>query len=379
MSPHENPFRPTFGVPPLFWVGRTAVLDTFRAALDSQPGSPGRSLIISGARGIGKTVLLNEIEDIASSRGWITLRASGRSSMVDELVDTTIPRIMDKLAPADKHKVNCVGIGGLATIGIQHNTEEAYKPTLNTRLRELLGMLKGTGVLLTIDEVQDADAEDLTSLAVTYQDLVRDELDVAIVAAGLPQGVNRLLDLPGVTFLRRAQKFVLGPLSPANAEVAFTETASQSGLEFTDDAVAAAVRLSRGYPYMVQLVGSLAWGRAQREGGSCIEERDVAAVSAEAISVLGAQVHQPATLSLPPAQRLFLEAMSSVMEDGTAEIKNIAAHQDRTVRSLSATRQRLIDADLIEPTAHGKLRYVIPYMGEYFPVSYTHLTLPTKA
>ena len=227
-------------------------------------------------------------------------------------------------------------------------------------------MLKGTGVLLTIDEVQDADAENLTSLAVTYQDLVRDELDVAIVAAGLPQGVNRLLDLPGVTFLRRAQKFVLGPLSPANAEVAFTETAAQSGLEFTDDAVAAAVRLSRGYPYMVQLVGSLAWGKAQREGGSSIEESDVAAVSAEAISVLGAQVHQPATLSLPPAQRLFLEAMSAVMEDGTAEIKNIAAHQDRTVRSLSATRQRLIDADLIEPTAHGQLQFVMPYMEAYF-------------
>ena len=226
--------------------------------------------------------------------------------------------------------------------------------------------LKGTGVLLTIDEVQDADADDLTSLAVTYQDLVRDELDVAIVAAGLPQGVNRLLDLPGVTFLRRAQKFVLGPLSPANATVAFTETAAHSGLEFTDDAVAAAVRLSRGYPYLVQLVGSLAWGRAQRGGGSSIEERDVTAISAEAISVLGAQVHQPATLALPPAQRLFLEAMSAVMENGTAEIKNIAAHQDRTVRSLSATRQRLIDADLIEPTAHGRLQFVIPYMEAYF-------------
>ena len=58
--------------------------------------------------------------------------------------------------------------------------------------------------------------------------------------------------------------------------------------------------------------------------------------------------------------------MSAVMEDGTAEIKNIAAHQDRTVRSLSATRQRLIDADLIEPTAHGQLQFVIPYMEAFF-------------
>ena len=147
MSFHENPFRPTFGVPPLFWVGRTAVLDTFRAALNAQPGHPGRSLVISGARGIGKTVLLNELEDIAAARGWITLRASGRSAMVEELVETTIPRIMDTLAPADKHKVNRIGIGGLGSIGIEHNTDEAYKPTLNTRLRELLAQLKGAGVM----------------------------------------------------------------------------------------------------------------------------------------------------------------------------------------------------------------------------------------
>lgn len=97
MSFHENPFRPTFGVPPLFWVGRTAVLDTFRAALDAQPGHPGRSLVISGARGIGKTVLLNELEDIAATRGWITLRASGRSAMVEELVETTIPASWTRL------------------------------------------------------------------------------------------------------------------------------------------------------------------------------------------------------------------------------------------------------------------------------------------
>lgn len=95
----HNPFRPTFGTPPLQWVGRGRVLDAFRDALDSHAGSPGRSLIISGARGIGKTVLLNELEDVAISRGWITLRTSGRTKIVDELVETTIPRITKELSP----------------------------------------------------------------------------------------------------------------------------------------------------------------------------------------------------------------------------------------------------------------------------------------
>ncbi len=60
-----------------------------------------------------------------------------------------------------------------------------------------------------------------------------DELDISFVAAGLPQGVNRLLDLPGVTVLRRAQRFVLGPLSAGHAAEAFTATAADSGLNFS--------------------------------------------------------------------------------------------------------------------------------------------------
>ena len=63
----ENPFRPTFGAPPLFWVGRGIVLDSFRTALDGSAGNASRSMVLSGARGIGKTVLINELEDIAAA------------------------------------------------------------------------------------------------------------------------------------------------------------------------------------------------------------------------------------------------------------------------------------------------------------------------
>lgn len=362
----ENPFRPTFGAPPLFWVGRGIVLDSFRTALDGSAGNASRSMVLSGARGIGKTVLINELEDIAEARGWVTLRASGRSTMVEELVNTTIPRLLEQLSPSDKKKVSRIGIGGVGSIGFDHQKEDRFTPTLNTRLRELSAELKGTGILLTIDEVQDADVEELTTIAVAYQDLVRDEIDIALVAAGLPQGVNHLLDLPGVTFLRRAQKFVLGPLSPANSQQALEHTASGSGLEFSPEATRDAAALTRGYPYLVQLVGSLAWERSRQNQESGISQETIASIAPDAISIMGAQVHQPATLTLPPAQREFLEAMAAVELDGVATIADIAGHMDRTLRSLSATRQRLIDADLIEPTAHGKLRYVIPYMGEYF-------------
>lgn len=335
MGTRSNPFRPTFGVPPLYWVGRTAVLDAFRNALQSPAGASARTMIVSGARGIGKTVLLNELEDSAKAQGWICIRASGRTNMVGELVETTIPRLIEQLASRDKRKINRIGIGGV-------------------------------GILLSIDEVQDASVEDLTSIAVAYQDLLRDELDISFVAAGLPQGVNRLLDLPGVTFLRRAQRFVLGPLSAGNASEAFTATAADSGLNFSSEAISKAVELSKGYPYLVQLVGSLAWERAYARDETQIEASDVDSIADEAISILCTQVHLPAASSLPPAQRQFLDSMSSASVDGIATIAEIAESQGRTVRSLSATRQRLIDADLIEPAAHGELQFVIPYMERFF-------------
>lgn len=68
-----NPFRPTFGASPRFWAGRTVILEGFAEALDSPVGHPDRAMLISGTRGIGKTVLLTELEDIAEARGWISV------------------------------------------------------------------------------------------------------------------------------------------------------------------------------------------------------------------------------------------------------------------------------------------------------------------
>ncbi|SER41717.1 ATP-binding protein [Corynebacterium cystitidis] len=65
------------GTSPKIWAGRATVLSEFSTALESGPGHPNRSLTISGSRGIGKTVLLTELEDLARTQGWVVIRASG--------------------------------------------------------------------------------------------------------------------------------------------------------------------------------------------------------------------------------------------------------------------------------------------------------------
>ncbi|WJY68292.1 ATP-binding protein [Corynebacterium auris] len=354
----RNPYRPTFGASPRVWAGREAVLTEFGRALDNGPGDPHRSIVVSGSRGIGKTVLLTELEDIAAARGWVVLRASGREGMAEALTNSTIPETLERLDPQPERKVTGVSVAGLGSIRAEL-TDDAPAPRLITRLRELLRGIQ-TGVLITIDEVQDADPDDLGQIAVAYQDLVRDDAEIALAMAGLTRGVNRLLDLPGATFLRRARHYELGPLTLDDATRTLTLTAAESGKAFTADAAAAAARFTRGYPYLVQLIGYLAWENADGN----ITADVVEAVRPEAIDRLGTQVHQPSLRDVPPRQREYLDALARLGGHDVASA-TLAEALGRPVTSLSDTRAKLIERDLITPAGWGAVSFAQPYLGDY--------------
>lgn len=93
MAP-RNPFRPTFGIVPEIVAGRTGTVAQVSLSLDERPGSPYRFTLISGARGSGKTVLLNLLEKEAVERGWTPLRVTGSTTMLDKLVYTDLPKLL---------------------------------------------------------------------------------------------------------------------------------------------------------------------------------------------------------------------------------------------------------------------------------------------
>lgn len=369
MSP-RNPFRPTFGASPHHWAGRQTILDDFRDGISAGPGDPHRSLIISGARGIGKTVLLTELEDIAAEAGWIVLRATGREDTVDVLVNSTIPEQVQKLNPPATRTLKGVGINAVGRIEFDQVSPDAPAPTLTSRLRGLLRLLTGVGVLITVDEVQDADPDSLSALANAYQDLVRDDEEVALVMAGLSHGVGQLLDLPGTTFLRRARRYELGPLTADDATATLVETADSGGVPFAPAAVADAVDLARGYPYLVQLVGYLAFRTAVRTGAGSIEAGTIAAISEEAIETMGVQVHHPSLKGLPPAQLNYLQAMSDLAFDAgddAAEISTseVAAELGKTPNATTDTRGKLLERGLIDASGWGRVVFTLPYMAQF--------------
>lgn len=361
----DNPFRPTFGASPLVWAGRVTVLTDFERAITGAAGNPDRSILISGSRGIGKTVLLTELEEIAQRQGWIVLRASAREQITESLIQSAIPEAINRLSPPQRRRISGVSVAGIGSVRTEVESNDPV-PRLASQLRELISHLRGTGVLITIDEVQDASPDDLTQVAVAYQDLVRDDLPVAVAMAGLTHGINALLDLPGATFLRRARHYELGPLTIDDARAALAETADDGGRQFEDTERAA--EFTRGYPYLVQLLGFLSWEAADELGTDRIDAHAVTVAIPRTLERLGVQVHQPALRDLPARQMEYLRAMATIEdESGASEIpvSAIAESLDRSVTSLSDIRARLIERDLITPAGWGLVEFAQPYLGQY--------------
>lgn len=368
-----NPFVPTFGVSPAILGGREALTSGFGASLEAGPGDPRRTLLISGPRGIGKTVLLNELEDEAANRGWIHLRAQPYD-LIQPLIDTEIPRALQSVRQSNPDRrritgVNVAGLGGFST-SIAEGAGPA--PSFISALNELCDALPAqAGVLLTLDEVQSVDQTELWHLTAAIQDLRRDNRNVAFAAAGLPEGVARLLQHPGTTFLRRAQHAVLAPMTPAETASVLQTTAAAGGLDLSGEVLDQAVAVTRGYPFLVQLLGYHVFERvAARNSGATLA--DIAAVHETVLDSLGQLVHEPALAHVPAGERSYLQAMAAVQHGQSAvATADVAAHMGKRQQELSVVRERLIQRELIYSPQRGYLNFLIPYLGRHLTRSGT--------
>ncbi|ALP49939.1 AAA family ATPase [Corynebacterium glutamicum] len=366
----RNPFRPTFGVSPTVLAGRDSLLQSFKLGLAEGPGSPFRALLISGSRGMGKTVLLNEFEDAAASQGWITLRAYPDNSMVDALVNSAIPEALQNLdGPQSKRMLSGVAIPGIATVtAIADPTKKDPTPTLISKLRELATRLQkqGSGILITLDELQSANVGLLHVLATAVQDLLRDDFDIALVAAGLPEGIDRLLQHEGTTFIRRAERILLNPVNHEDSVEMFLDTAAEGQRHMTSEAAELAAQISKGYPYSMQLTGSLAWARSTLDNSDTIQAEQVDAVRDEVVRRMGMQVHEPSLHQVPDGELTILYAIAQLSKNGEMVSTGDIAHlMGVKPNALSMQRKQLLSRGLVEVPKYGFLNFTLPYMREH--------------
>lgn len=357
-----NPFTPGFGRSPAILAGRSAALAEFDAALRGELPEQ-RAMLISGARGIGKTVLLSEFEAKAHEAGWsVLLLHTGSSSLSEELRATAVARLRELDPDAVASRLTAAGASGFSasrTVTDRYADQDEPLGDLLDRLA-VLAAREGHGVMIALDEVQSVDRGQLHEISQHIQDLMRHHGQVVFVAAGIRSGVSKLLDHEKTTFLRRAHRLELGPVDIGTAAEAIRMTVADTDRSITPEAAVRAGEISEGYPYLIQLVGSKAW-RAAGDAAT-IELEDVQSTRAGVIAEMIRNVHGPALRDLSPRKRDYLEAM--LEDDGPSNVGDIARRLGVDPRYQSTYRERLIDDDLIEPSARGYVRFSLPYLRE---------------
>ncbi|EFK55451.1 hypothetical protein HMPREF0291_10709 [Corynebacterium genitalium ATCC 33030] len=344
----------------------------FDAALYDGPGSHERISIVTGPRGIGKTVLLNEFENIAKSHAWHVISETTTKGFNERIRDKAF-RLLEDISNAPQRQIS--GITGPFNLGMTTESVDAFspEPTLRSVLEELLDQQREidmrlgqvpVGVLITLDELHYAHMDEVIEFGTTIQHLVREDREIAVAMAGIPGAVKPLLAADEgrnpVTFLRRANRIETGMVALSDVQVALQRTSAIAGVDWTQEAVETAASATGGYPFMIQLVGQHAF---RNQTGNMIDETAVNRGIADARRKLGQLVHEPSLADLSEVDRTFLTAMS--VDDNPSRMSDIAARMGVDAQYAGNYRKRLIDAEMIRATSHGFVDYELPYMREY--------------
>ncbi|WP_229660041.1 ATP-binding protein [Tersicoccus solisilvae] len=362
MDIEANPFRPGFGQTPAILAGRGAVVDDFERAL-ATAGSRARNVLISGARGTGKTVLLTEFESIAADNGWTTMILhTGASSLTEELRESIVDRLRANDPDAETSRLVGGGASGFTASREVVDHYAGERRPLGALLDRLAALCRdaGGGLLLMLDEIQSVDPEQLHEITQHVQDLVRHGLPIGFVAAGVRTGVDDLLDHDKTTFLRRAHRVELGSVPVSAAIETIRQTVADTTRSITPDAAVLAGDISRGYPYLIQLVGARAWESSG--DADTIEREDVSRIRIEVIAEMIRNVHGPALRGLTRRKTDYLLAM--VTDAGPSRVADIAERMGVTVKYQSVYRARLIEDELVRPAGTGLVEFALPYLRE---------------
>lgn len=389
MNPRDNPFTPNAGAPPPALVGRDAELAGFEILLERlRRGYAEQSMLVTGLRGVGKTVLLGAFEGRALNAGWVTVTAEcTKHEPFGTRMGSLVRRALFQAAPKAswgeklRHAAGVlrsfsltVSSDGSLTAGIDVDAVEGMADTgnLGDDLTDLLVALgeaareRETGVAFLVDEVQFLQAHELEALIAGLHRTVQRQLPITFVGAGLPQ-LPRLAG-EAKSYAERLFKFPrIGRLSPPEAEAALVEPARELGVAFAPDAIDVIVEYTEGYPYFLQEYGKLVWDLAPEgeEIGRRVAEEAQRAVEAK-LDESFFRVRAERTTALE------LRYLRAIAELGAADhaAGDVAALLGRTSEQLGPTRARLIDKGLIYTTAHGRGNFTVPQFDRYLRRNY---------
>ncbi|BCJ43570.1 ATPase [Actinoplanes ianthinogenes] len=395
MDPVRNPYAPGAGQRPPELAGRGRELDAFDVVLERVArGRPERSLVLTGLRGVGKTVLLNTLRSAAIGRLWGTGKIEARPDQsLRRPVSGALHMAIRELAPhhRDPDRVDEV-LGVLKAFALRANDangkiRDRWAPGIDVppaRGRADSGDIEidlvelftdaaslatdvGTGIALFIDEMQDLSATDVSALCAACHELSQLGAPLIVVGAGLPH-------LPAVlsaakSYSERLFRYQrIDRLDRDAADLALAVPAEREGVDYEQEALDLLYEKSGGYPYFVQAYGKATWDHAPQ---SPVTADDVRVAAPEAESELAVGFFGSRFERATPAEREYMRAMAALSNDpgndmdAAVPTSDIAVALGRKPASLSPARDALIKKGLIYSGERGTVAFTVPHFGRY--------------
>jgi hypothetical protein len=382
MDPVLNPYNPGAGTRPPALVGREAEIDAMDVTLQRLlRGTNGQSQLLTGLRGVGKTVLLNEFEESAVAHGYFHEHIEvSEDGVLAPAIAAALRRVL--LSMDAKRRIGdavqrALGVLKAFTLRIPNGPElsidvdAVYGPADSGDLgADLAGLFvelgqvakaHRTGILLTMDELHYVDLSTFTALIVGLHRASQLSLPITVAGAGLPT----LAALTGdaKTYAERMFTFPrIGSLTDGQAAEALQVPAADEGVEWTDQAVSRVLEVTRCFPYFLQEFGKRAWDAA--DGPDRITGDDVVRSIPVAMAGLDDGFFRVRTGSTTRSERAYLRAMAE-LGPGPVRSAEVAAVLQKSPSAVSTVRDGLIRRALVYSPSWGEIAYTVPLFDQY--------------
>lgn len=384
MDVGSNPYAPGAGTRPPLLAGRDDLVSNATAALArAKRGRHGKSFVAVGLRGVGKTVVLNRVLELAEAEKYqVAYIEAHDGASLGSLLVPQLRAIMLRISRMEGAKE--IGRRGLSVLknfakslnitmgdveieidlGGEAGTADSGDiamdlPDLLTALGQI-SLEKKTAIAILIDEIQYLDEREIGALIMSIHRVNQRGLPVVLIAAGLPQILGKMGE--SKSYAERLFDFPrVEALDKDDAISAVAVPANEEGVEFTNEALNLIYEVTKGYPYFLQEWAYVTWNLAV---GSPIDASVVRAAEKEAVRRLDESFFRVRLERMTPTERRYMQAMGR-LGIGPHSSGDIAKCYGARVSTVAPLRANLISKGMIWSPAYGMTDFTVPLFDQF--------------
>lgn len=359
----NSPFTPGYGRQPLVFGGHREELEEIVDVFTTFDFGDNHSILVSGLRGSGKTSMLTKLQDEAKAQGWLVISDDASRGLMDRVMESTIPHVISTMSGASRKRLSALGIWHFSAQWEFKERDRTVKPMLRNDLIALSEHSDNSGVLITIDEVSAGKVRlrELSRFALEISHAMEQGANIMVVFAGVKVDLDALLQQEHVTFLRRSKELDFRRLTPPETRRVLAKTAEIGGRRFTPEALDLLIRVSQGYPYLVQLLGDYAWRASPTADPISIDDARLA--QHKGVKAIERRVISRVYDDLSDKDKDFLMAMAR--DEERSKMSDIVSRMQVSPQYAQGYKKRLINSGYVQADGHGFVRFSLPYLGQY--------------